>query len=161
MGVGSEVFGALTNDRRGVGVELKESYYRQASKNIARQFPGSGKTLPFTDEEWIRRGVFVIFRGSNNENQHEVYPTVLSSGASTVWIVREVRVDYEYDIRWLLLVPERKSGTLQQKSDYLDKYCGRARKLPSFGNNATISRRPTTATSRNGALKSLQGGCTK
>lgn len=36
MGVGSEVYGAVTNGRRGVGVELKESYYRQATKHLAR-----------------------------------------------------------------------------------------------------------------------------
>jgi len=35
MGVGSEVFGAVINGRRGVGVELKPSYYRQAVKNLA------------------------------------------------------------------------------------------------------------------------------
>ena len=35
MGVGSEVYGAIINGRRGVGVELKESYYRQAVKNCA------------------------------------------------------------------------------------------------------------------------------
>ncbi|MEE8262704.1 MAG: site-specific DNA-methyltransferase [Gammaproteobacteria bacterium] len=34
MGVGSEVYGALTAGRKGIGVELKESYYRQAKKNI-------------------------------------------------------------------------------------------------------------------------------
>jgi len=34
MGVGSEVYGALKLHRRGVGVELKESYYQQAIKNI-------------------------------------------------------------------------------------------------------------------------------
>lgn len=34
MGVGSEVYGAVTNGRRGVGVELKESYYRQAVRNL-------------------------------------------------------------------------------------------------------------------------------
>ncbi len=34
MGVGSEVYGAVINDRRGVGVELKASYYRQALKNL-------------------------------------------------------------------------------------------------------------------------------
>lgn len=36
MGVGSEVYGAVYNGRRGLGVELKGSYYRQALKNIAR-----------------------------------------------------------------------------------------------------------------------------
>jgi DNA modification methylase len=35
MGVGSEVYGALINGRRGIGIELKESYYRQAEVNIA------------------------------------------------------------------------------------------------------------------------------
>lgn len=35
MGVGSEPYGAVTLGRRGVGVELKGSYYRQAVKNLA------------------------------------------------------------------------------------------------------------------------------
>lgn len=34
MGVGSEVYGAVCAGRRGVGIELKESYYRQAVKNL-------------------------------------------------------------------------------------------------------------------------------
>ncbi len=34
MGVGSEVYGAVVNDRKGVGIELKSSYYRQAIKNL-------------------------------------------------------------------------------------------------------------------------------
>lgn len=34
MGVGSEVYGAVVNGRRGVGCELKASYYRQAVKNL-------------------------------------------------------------------------------------------------------------------------------
>ena len=34
MGVGSEVWGAVVNGRRGVGVELKASYYRQAVLNV-------------------------------------------------------------------------------------------------------------------------------
>ena len=33
-GVGSEVYGAVINMRKGVGVELKESYYRQMEKNL-------------------------------------------------------------------------------------------------------------------------------
>jgi DNA modification methylase len=33
MGVGSEVCGAIMNGRRGVGIELKESYYRQALRH--------------------------------------------------------------------------------------------------------------------------------
>ena len=35
MGVGSEVYGALRLGRRAIGIELKESYYRQAVKNVA------------------------------------------------------------------------------------------------------------------------------
>ena len=35
MGVGSEVYGAVVNGRRGIGIELKPSYYRQAVKNMA------------------------------------------------------------------------------------------------------------------------------
>lgn len=34
MGVGSEVYGALTAGRRGLGWELKASYFRQAVKNV-------------------------------------------------------------------------------------------------------------------------------
>ena len=34
MGVGSEVYGAITAGRRGIGIELKPSYYRQALRNI-------------------------------------------------------------------------------------------------------------------------------
>jgi DNA modification methylase len=35
MGVGSEVYAAVRNGRRGIGIELKSSYYRQAVKNVA------------------------------------------------------------------------------------------------------------------------------
>ena len=35
MGVGSEVYGAVCLGRKGVGIELKPSYYRQAVKNMA------------------------------------------------------------------------------------------------------------------------------
>lgn len=34
MGVGSEVYGAVRAGRRGVGIELKPSYYRQAVRNL-------------------------------------------------------------------------------------------------------------------------------
>lgn len=36
MGVGSEVYGAILNGRKGVGIELKKAYYRQAVKNCYR-----------------------------------------------------------------------------------------------------------------------------
>lgn len=35
MGVGSEVYGAVINGRKGIGIELKASYYKQAVKNLA------------------------------------------------------------------------------------------------------------------------------
>ena len=35
MGVGSEAYTAIQMGRRGIGVELKQSYYRQAVKNLA------------------------------------------------------------------------------------------------------------------------------
>lgn len=34
MGVGSEVYSAVSNGRKGIGVELKESYFKQAMKNL-------------------------------------------------------------------------------------------------------------------------------
>lgn len=34
MGVGSEVYGAVINGRKGIGVELKPSYYKQAKMNL-------------------------------------------------------------------------------------------------------------------------------
>ena len=34
MGVGSEVYGAVTAGRRGIGIELKASYYKQAIQNL-------------------------------------------------------------------------------------------------------------------------------
>lgn len=36
MGVGSEVYGAVRHGRRGVGVELKASYFKQAVRNVAQ-----------------------------------------------------------------------------------------------------------------------------
>lgn len=35
MGVGSEVYGAVLNNRKAVGIELKPSYYKQAVRNLA------------------------------------------------------------------------------------------------------------------------------
>lgn len=35
MGVGSEVYSAITKGRRGIGAELKNSYFRQAVRNLA------------------------------------------------------------------------------------------------------------------------------
>ena len=40
MGVGSEVYGAVIADRKGVGVELKDTYYRQAVLNVEEAVGG-------------------------------------------------------------------------------------------------------------------------
>jgi len=45
MGVGSEVYGAAKLDRRGIGIELKESYYNQAVKNLAEIKKAEQQTL--------------------------------------------------------------------------------------------------------------------
>ena len=53
MGVGSEVYGALLNGRRGIGIELKESYYIQALVNIKEAEagrPGDQIAMEITDE---------------------------------------------------------------------------------------------------------------
>jgi DNA modification methylase len=58
-GVGSELFGAVINGRKAVGAELKESYYRQAVKNLleAETYSDneSGVDLfsEFNDEDFI------------------------------------------------------------------------------------------------------------
>lgn len=46
MGVGSEVYGAVLNDRRGIGVELKTSYYRQARENLLEATKNGWKPPP-------------------------------------------------------------------------------------------------------------------
>lgn len=43
MGVGSEVYGAVINDRLGIGAELKESYFRQAKLNMKAAASGSAR----------------------------------------------------------------------------------------------------------------------
>lgn len=35
LGIGSEVYGALRSGRRGMGIELKDTYFRQARRNVA------------------------------------------------------------------------------------------------------------------------------
>lgn len=46
MGVGSEVYGAVCAGRRGVGIELKASYYRQAERNVSAAREGAGESTP-------------------------------------------------------------------------------------------------------------------
>ena len=53
LGVGSEVYGAITNGRKGIGIELKESYYRQAVRNLehALEHEQSSQELLFPVQE--------------------------------------------------------------------------------------------------------------
>ena len=48
MGVGSEVYGAVMAGRRGIGIELKPSYFQQALRNLATVDTG-GAELPTSD----------------------------------------------------------------------------------------------------------------
>lgn len=43
MGVGSEVYGAVINGRKAIGIELKPSYYRQAVKNLEKASEATGE----------------------------------------------------------------------------------------------------------------------
>ena len=55
MGVGSEVYGAVCAGRKGIGIELKPSYYRQAEKNLALAAAGKrdeeNDLLDFADDD--------------------------------------------------------------------------------------------------------------
>ena len=64
MGVGSEVYGAVRNGRRAVGIELKETYYRQAVQNVA-----------FASKENADDGdqIAIEFSGTNDENGENYY----------------------------------------------------------------------------------------
>ena len=46
MGVGSEVYGAVINDRIGIGIELKPSYFNQAVKNCEEALKRQYEELP-------------------------------------------------------------------------------------------------------------------
>lgn len=45
MGVGSEVYEAVVNGRKGIGVELKSTYFRQAAANLKNARPGQSDIL--------------------------------------------------------------------------------------------------------------------
>lgn len=53
LGVGSEVYAAVRLGRRGVGIELKPSYYRQAIKNLASIDDPKGAQQGFVLEEEV------------------------------------------------------------------------------------------------------------
>jgi hypothetical protein len=68
MGVGSEVCGALMNGRKGIGVELKESYFRQAVANI-RLAVGEASSL--REESSLFAGGFDADEGDDVEPPEE------------------------------------------------------------------------------------------
>jgi len=72
MGVGSEIFGALINDRRGIGVELKPSYYRQAIRNVA------AAALPGAVEG---ENLIQLAAGEAVEDDHEIEAGLAADGA--------------------------------------------------------------------------------
>jgi tRNA G10 N-methylase Trm11 len=56
MGVGSEVYSPVILGRRGIGAELKPSYYRQAVKNVRMAAAGrkdieTSEAFDFGDEQ--------------------------------------------------------------------------------------------------------------
>lgn len=53
MGVGSEVYAAVCAGRKGIGAELKPSYYRQAEKNVSAAYEGrrEEENLPLFEGE--------------------------------------------------------------------------------------------------------------
>lgn len=57
MGVGSEVYSAVANGRKGMGIELKTSYYRQAAANLAsidvEKINANAEQLPFGESDGI------------------------------------------------------------------------------------------------------------
>lgn len=55
MGVGSEVYGAVVNDRRGVGIELKPSYFRQARKNLEDASANGRREEPARQRDMFKR----------------------------------------------------------------------------------------------------------
>lgn len=63
-GVGSEIYGAVRNGRKGVGAELKPSYYRQALKNLAHC-----ETVTDTDQEGFE---FEDIDGAESEEMQDV-----------------------------------------------------------------------------------------
>lgn len=50
MGVGSEVYSAVTKGRKGIGAELKPSYYRQAVRNLAAATFGARIAPPVQED---------------------------------------------------------------------------------------------------------------
>ncbi|MFA4972879.1 MAG: site-specific DNA-methyltransferase [bacterium] len=61
MGVGSEVYVAKELGRRGIGIELKPSYYRQALKNMEHEIENPAQLFDDVDDEFgtIAEGITI------------------------------------------------------------------------------------------------------
>lgn len=55
MGVGSEVYGAVQNGRKGIGCELKTSYYKQAIRNMEEINYDIEQDHPVLDLEYVHK----------------------------------------------------------------------------------------------------------
>lgn len=54
LGVGSEIYGAVMNGRRGIGAELKESYFKQAKRNLEAAAKGGWKEPESKQTSFLR-----------------------------------------------------------------------------------------------------------
>lgn len=66
MGVGSEVYGAVLNGRKGIGVELKDSYFEQARRNLE-----SVDYSSLDDQPSLLEGVFIDTEGKEMTDSSE------------------------------------------------------------------------------------------
>lgn len=64
LGVGSEVAGAIMNDRKGIGIELKPTYFRQAVKNL-------NAIMENKDAAIQERTLFDAIESSDNDDEHD------------------------------------------------------------------------------------------
>jgi DNA modification methylase/ribonuclease HI len=92
MGVGLEVYGAVVNGRRGVGVELKEAYFRQALMHLRDAAPavsGGSTTAAQSPGEWVTRSMLDILDvehagdGSEQSPPPAPEPTLLTAPADS------------------------------------------------------------------------------
>ena len=53
MGIGSEVYAAVTNGRKAIGIELKPSYFNQAIRNLkgAKELNDNSENIPTLFDE--------------------------------------------------------------------------------------------------------------
>jgi|SRR5882757_7026999 len=82
MGVGSEVFGAVINGRRGIGAELKPAYFKQAVRNLAgaENQTGDQMEMPIVLSEPL---VELMVKSTRKKKEREKKPAESQSSEST------------------------------------------------------------------------------